>query len=116
MDDFFRGFQGFDDLYEFLRDHFLPRIEWAKLRLSFKKMHLFEKQIKALGVTHVIGGFVKILETYSIERHRKNRGKENGDCRSQRSLQVPIQITLFDFIWDPENERLILIFSELFGV
>jgi hypothetical protein len=27
MNDFFDGFQSFDDLYEFLRDHFLSRIE-----------------------------------------------------------------------------------------
>jgi hypothetical protein len=62
MDDFFGGFQSFDDLYEFLRDHFLSRIEWAKLRLFFKKMHLFEDKVKALGVTHCVGGFIKILE------------------------------------------------------
>jgi hypothetical protein len=27
MNDFFERFQSFDDLYEFLRDHFFPRIE-----------------------------------------------------------------------------------------
>ena len=62
MDDFFGGFQSFDDQYEFLRDHFLPRIEWARLKLSFKKLKLFAKEICALGVTHAVGGFVRILE------------------------------------------------------
>jgi len=32
------------------------------LRLSFKKLKLFEKAIKTLGVTHHIGGRVQILE------------------------------------------------------
>jgi len=62
MDNFFGGFQSFDELYEFLRVHFLPRVEWARLKLSFKKLRLFESEIKVLGVTHSVGGFVQILE------------------------------------------------------
>ncbi len=60
MNDFFERFQSFDDLYEFLRDHFFSRIEWSKLRLAFKKMHLFERQIKVLKVTHIVNDFIKI--------------------------------------------------------
>ena len=62
MDDFFGGFRGFEEQYEFLRVHFLPRVEWARLKLSFKKLRLFETKIKALGVTHEIGGLVRVLE------------------------------------------------------
>lgn len=62
MDDFFGGFRTFEEQYDFLRYHFLPRVEWARLRLSFKKLQLFQDQIKALGVTHSIGGHVHILE------------------------------------------------------
>ena len=62
MDDFFGGFRTFEELYDFLRQHFLPRVEWARLRLSFKKLQLFQNQIKALGVTHAVGGHVHILE------------------------------------------------------
>ena len=41
MDDFFdEQFKGFFFLYRYLRDHFLPRIEWTKLKLSFKKLVL----------------------------------------------------------------------------
>jgi len=54
MDDFFGGFQDFEEQYQFLRHHFLPRIEWAKLKLSFKKLKLFERSIKA------IGGFIQV--------------------------------------------------------
>ncbi len=60
--DFFGGFEDFEEQYQFLRHHFLPRIEWAKLKLSFKKLKLIERSIKALGVTHTIGGFVQVLE------------------------------------------------------
>ena len=62
MDDFFGGFRDFEDLFSFLRDHFFPRVEWAKLLLSFKKLRLFATSIKALGVVHKIGGHVHILE------------------------------------------------------
>jgi len=62
MNDFFGGFQNFEEQYQFLRHHFLPWIEWAKLKLSCKKLKLFERSIKALGVTHTIGGFIQVLE------------------------------------------------------
>lgn len=63
MDDFFGGFRDFEDQFVFLRDHFLPRVEWARLLLSFKKLRLFASTIKALGVSHTIGGIVQILQT-----------------------------------------------------
>ena len=61
-DDLFGGFISFQEQYDFLRHHFLPRIEWACLRLSFKKLKLFASSIKALGVTHRVGGLIDILE------------------------------------------------------
>ena len=62
MDDFFGGFNEFDEQHEFLRYHFLPRIEWARLKPSFKKLQLFMDEVKALGVTHYVGGLVHIFE------------------------------------------------------
>jgi hypothetical protein len=62
MDDFFGGFSGFNEQYDFLREHFLPRMEWARFKLSFKKLKLFVSEIKCLGMTHTIGGKVKVLE------------------------------------------------------
>lgn len=38
MDDFFGGFPDFDSQFAFLRDHLFPRVDWAKLLLSFKKL------------------------------------------------------------------------------
>ena len=52
----------FQEQFDFLRHHFFPRIEWARLKLSFKKLRLFAKEIKALGVTHCVAGLVHILE------------------------------------------------------
>lgn len=46
----------------FLKDQFLPRLEWPKLRLSFKKLRVFVDRIRALGVTHEIDGIVRIVE------------------------------------------------------
>jgi hypothetical protein len=62
MNDFFDEFQIFHDLYEYLRDHFLSSIAWIKLRLFFKKMHLFKNEMNALKITHFVNDFIKILK------------------------------------------------------
>ena len=51
MNDFLGGFQDFGNIFPFSRDHFFPRVEWARLLLSSKKLRLFASLIKALGVT-----------------------------------------------------------------
>ena len=61
-DDFFGGFANFQEQYEFLRTHFLPRVEWALFRLSSQKLQLFQSSITALGITHSIGGMVRVLK------------------------------------------------------
>ena len=62
MDDIFSGHIDFESQFSFLKDHFLPRIEWARLTLSFKKLRLFVDHITALGVDHYIGGKIFIRE------------------------------------------------------
>ena len=62
MDDLFSGFPDFETQLTFLEHHFLPRIEWARITLSFKKIRLFFDSIIALGVRHLINGRVQILE------------------------------------------------------
>ena len=61
-DDFFGGFRDFQAQFTFLRDHFFPRIEWARMVLSFKKLRLFASTIEALGVKHCVGGHIHIRE------------------------------------------------------
>jgi hypothetical protein len=41
-----------------MADHLFPRLEWAKLRLSFKKLELFIEEVPALGILHRAGGNV----------------------------------------------------------
>ena len=60
VDDIFGGQRDYESMYQFLYHHFFPRIEWAGLRLSFKKLRLFVPSIVALGVEHVVGGTLKI--------------------------------------------------------
>lgn len=62
INDFFEGFRNFEEQYQFLRHHFLPRIEWAKLKLFFKKLKLFDESIKALEDTHTIDEFIQVLK------------------------------------------------------
>ena len=62
MDDFFGGFQDFDEQYKFLRMYFFLRVEQARFRLSFKKLKLFMKAIKALDITYYIESRVRILK------------------------------------------------------
>lgn len=62
INDFFEKFENFEKQYQFLQHHFLSRIEWAKLKLSFKKLKLFEKSIKALEIIHTIDEFIQVLK------------------------------------------------------
>ena len=62
INDIFSGHRSFEAQYAFLKDHFFPRIEWANLRLSFKKLRVFVRSIKALEIRHEIGGLVKIVK------------------------------------------------------
>ncbi len=48
MDDIFVGYPLIDEQYLFLKDHFLPRIEWANLRFSFQKLRLFDQNVRVL--------------------------------------------------------------------
>lgn len=61
QDDIFSGQPNFHTSFAFLRDHFFPRIEWSRLRLSFKKLYLFQDSVQALGIQHLIGGKIQIL-------------------------------------------------------
>ncbi|KAI0994150.1 hypothetical protein K3495_g14032 [Podosphaera aphanis] len=56
--DIFSGFQTFEEGYRLLEEELLPRLAWAKLRLSFKKLELFVTETVALGVTHRAGGIM----------------------------------------------------------
>ena len=62
INDFFEDFKNFDEQYEFLRTHFLFWVEWAKLRLSFKKLKLFQTKIRVLDVIHHIDDKIRILK------------------------------------------------------
>lgn len=54
------GSKSFDDLFFFLEHHFMPRIAWAGLRLSFKKLRPFVPEVIALGVYHEFGGHLNV--------------------------------------------------------
>ncbi|KAI1005918.1 hypothetical protein K3495_g2302 [Podosphaera aphanis] len=58
IDDIFSGFQSFEEGYKLLEEQLLPKLDWAKLRLSFKKLELFVTETVALGVTHRAGGIM----------------------------------------------------------
>lgn len=62
MDDFFSGFKDFESQFQFLSNHFLPHIDQAYVWLSFRKLKLFQSELRALGVIHCVGGDVKIVD------------------------------------------------------
>ena len=64
IDDIFGGHMSFDAQFDFLERHFFPRIEWAKMKLLFKKLHLFISKIRTLGVNHIVDGEIKIIEEH----------------------------------------------------
>jgi hypothetical protein len=65
FDDILSGHLDQFKAFEFLRDHFLPRVDWSMLKLSFKKLRLFQSEVTALGVTHQIHGIIKTKSSRS---------------------------------------------------
>ncbi|POS82123.1 hypothetical protein EPUL_005556, partial [Erysiphe pulchra] len=61
IDDMFSGFSNFQDAYNFTANELFPCLEWARLKLSFKKMELFMNEIVALGTLHKKGGIVCVI-------------------------------------------------------
>lgn len=51
----------FENQFVFLQDYFFSQIKWARLRLSFKKLYLFQTSIKVLKICHLIKKRVWIL-------------------------------------------------------
>jgi transposase InsO family protein len=81
MDDIFSGQNSFEEAYEFLSDHLLPRLLWAQLKLSFKKLKLFMDKIVALGMVHKAGGIVQIKPDRSEKIRNFPVPKDSTDVR-----------------------------------
>ncbi|KAI1003660.1 hypothetical protein K3495_g4544 [Podosphaera aphanis] len=60
MDGLFTGNNTLEEAYKFLEEHLLPRIAWSMLKLSFKKVKVFMKEIEACGTLHKAGGIIVI--------------------------------------------------------
>ncbi|PPJ53210.1 hypothetical protein CBER1_11916 [Cercospora berteroae] len=56
IDDMFCGHSSWGKQWAFIRDHLLPRLRWAKLKLSFDKVKIGVSEMLALGEIHHIGG------------------------------------------------------------
>ena len=64
MNDIFESYMSFDTQFDFLERHFFSWIEWVKMKLLFKKLHLFISKIRALDVNHIIDEKIKIIEKH----------------------------------------------------
>lgn len=62
IDDIFGGHSSFEEEYNFLLNHFLPRILWSQMKISLKKLKIGMTQIKALGQIHKVGGVLNIKQ------------------------------------------------------
>ena len=62
MNDIFKDYMSFDIQFDFLERHFFSWIEWVKMKLLFKKLHLFISKIRALDVNHIVDEKIKIIE------------------------------------------------------
>ncbi|KAI1005899.1 hypothetical protein K3495_g2318 [Podosphaera aphanis] len=81
IDDIFSGFKTFEQGYTLLAEKILPRLDWAKLRLSFKKMELFVEETVALGVHHSAGGIVKTKTERCESIRRFPTPRDTSDVR-----------------------------------
>lgn len=54
------GHEEFAEAFSFVFEHFLPRLIWGMLRMSFKKLELFMTTICGIGISFSIGGAISI--------------------------------------------------------
>lgn len=76
------GSNSFEELYEFLEQHVLPRVLWSGLKLSFKKLKLFVPNVTALGVSHEVGGKVRITPSCTEKISRWPVPESRRDVRA----------------------------------
>ena len=62
QDDIMNEHFSFDDQFQFFKMYFFSRIEWARLKLFFKKLFLFQNTIKTLRLRHYMNEKIQILK------------------------------------------------------
>lgn len=60
IDDTFMAHESWDKHWRCIRDHYLPRLEWGMVKLSFGKIKIGMAKIIALGEVHEVGGRINI--------------------------------------------------------
>ena len=60
VDDIFPAHASWTNHWSFIKDHLLPRLSWARLKLSFSKIRIGSSKILALGEVHEAGGKITI--------------------------------------------------------
>ena len=81
MDDIFAGCKTFQEGYDYLEQHLLPRLLWSQLKLSFKKLKLFMDRIVALGIVHKAGGVLQVKPDRSEKIRKFPVPREPTDIR-----------------------------------
>ena len=90
VDDINLGGPSLEAQFQFLEEELFPRLAWANLTLSFKKIVLFTSKVKALGIAHEVGGVIRVLP----DRVKKIANwPEPRTQRQVRSFLGAIQIT-----------------------
>lgn len=60
VDDIFPAHASWTNHWSFIKNHLLPRLSWARLKLSFSKIRIGSSKILALGEVHEAGGKITI--------------------------------------------------------
>lgn len=60
IDDIISGVSNFQDVYNFMAIELFPRLDWARLKLSFENLELFMNKNVAFGSLLTKGGIICI--------------------------------------------------------
>ena len=109
IDDIFDDHVSIKKKYDFLKNHFLPRILWFMMKISLKKLKLNIIQIKTLNQIH------RIDEVLNIKQKAIDIIQNWFTSQNQSNVRSFMKIILFTRKWIKEFEKIAKLLNRLQG-
>lgn len=90
MDDVFATHTDFESQWTFIEEHLLPRLDWAKLKLTFKKIRIGCSEIVAVEIVHRTHGRLAIKPDRVAKIGEWPIPVDQRECERSWEVWVPV--------------------------